>query len=579
MNITNLQDIMESFVKNDDLRTLLIDGKWGSGKTYQFREFLKEYKSSKLKGQKKIPIYYISLFGITSLDEIDHIIYKKINYFKRFFLCLGRFFCRMVITENVRQEKIISEVSRQLNNADEKAKIRRRICIVFDDLERLGENVGYVELFGYLNKLLRQDTKFICLCNTNKIGLRDTSDETRFNDFTDFKEKIFDRIICINEKPISIITEQFKELNIKGFEGVLGLFGDNIRNAIKTKSLFKTIKKHLAGQNIVLDDLILLKSCINVVDIIFNTHDLSDEELKSKDYFYEENELKYGKNIAKGIFKLLQSQKDMLQADVDKYYSYILEAYYFDDYTNLDTVLNRTKKNKKVNTLKEVNLFYMNDIDNINYSNSLINDIMSDNFICTSGFVDNLLDLLRYTIVPINDEQLREIASHVLTKNNGKIPDNDKIYFASKDEDEHGYTHKFYIFLKERQKQANNNSIKEEFLKALKTNDYDKTMQIIEDSYFKLEFKNNMSIRSLLKDNHFLLPDFKGTFDYYTWHVCHFLCKHMVNLDLGDDLYNYLLNEAKQNKTNITYVNKIKALCKYNLGKEKDLIRELEIEQ
>ncbi len=73
MKSNDIPVILEKFYTSNQ-RTILIDGPWGSGKTYQVKEFLKKNKNNKSK------TYYISLFGKKQLMKLI------LNYITKFIL-------------------------------------------------------------------------------------------------------------------------------------------------------------------------------------------------------------------------------------------------------------------------------------------------------------------------------------------------------------------------------------------------------------------------------------------------------------------------------------------------------------
>ena len=62
MLVTQLKTTLDLFFSEEnDSQTLLIDGKWGCGKTYELKQYLKEAKDQYV---------YISLFGLKNYEEI-----------------------------------------------------------------------------------------------------------------------------------------------------------------------------------------------------------------------------------------------------------------------------------------------------------------------------------------------------------------------------------------------------------------------------------------------------------------------------------------------------------------------------
>ena len=79
-----IKDIIIDYLKNDKSnQAILIDGEWGSGKTF----FIKENIISEIKEKlTDVPVYYVSLYGI-SPNMYKIIITSgnvKIDYYKNF---------------------------------------------------------------------------------------------------------------------------------------------------------------------------------------------------------------------------------------------------------------------------------------------------------------------------------------------------------------------------------------------------------------------------------------------------------------------------------------------------------------
>ena len=73
-------DIVKEYVENKNTGyAIMIDGEWGSGKTYFVREKL-EKKLKKLweETKREIKFIYVSSYGVKSTNELDSKIYEKI---------------------------------------------------------------------------------------------------------------------------------------------------------------------------------------------------------------------------------------------------------------------------------------------------------------------------------------------------------------------------------------------------------------------------------------------------------------------------------------------------------------------
>ena len=70
------QESIHNYIKdNNNPGALLITGEWGCGKTYFLKELAKKYNSN-----KEHAIVIISLFGLTSSEEVEEKVKKELCY-------------------------------------------------------------------------------------------------------------------------------------------------------------------------------------------------------------------------------------------------------------------------------------------------------------------------------------------------------------------------------------------------------------------------------------------------------------------------------------------------------------------
>ena len=77
MNKENLKNFLINYIddKINLEQAILINGKWGTGKTFFIKQFIDEVEKSR----KDIKVIYISLFGINSIKDIREKIYESFN--------------------------------------------------------------------------------------------------------------------------------------------------------------------------------------------------------------------------------------------------------------------------------------------------------------------------------------------------------------------------------------------------------------------------------------------------------------------------------------------------------------------
>ncbi len=155
---------------------VMINGEWGSGKTYFWNHKLRKRLEALKIGGKNYQTIYMSLYGINSLEEIS----KKI-------------FIETSPTFHKTLKKVVSE--KEGNNISEYVKtgidmanffhqsgqvekldfsknftVENKI-LCFDDLERA--NVDVIDILGYINNFVEHDgIKTILICNEKELAIK-----------------------------------------------------------------------------------------------------------------------------------------------------------------------------------------------------------------------------------------------------------------------------------------------------------------------------------------------------------------------------------------------------------------------
>lgn len=225
---------------------IMLNGKWGCGKTY----FVKNELIDHIQEQDNREVIYISLFGITNIDELynnislhlvnikaneyaqnkrklyDHNAYdKKINTSESNSISfwagmLNKSFNLLPQSETLK--KITADINGKVINFN-------KYVFIFDDLER--NSLGYTTLLGFFDKVADQNNlKAILVCDENKIKEKD-KDEF----YKTFKEKVIGLTIEYNSNMDAefdnIVSYYVKNEDVKKY------FSDNKKRVL---SLFKS---------------------------------------------------------------------------------------------------------------------------------------------------------------------------------------------------------------------------------------------------------------------------------------------------------------------------------------------------
>lgn len=254
--------VLNKYIENPKMQyAILIDGDWGSGKTYFIKnKFVKNNKN----------IIYIPLNGIKNREDIDKKIYYKIlennmpekitksKGFSAFKKTSGAIF---VISNEIIKNVFKIDISGVKNlNASEIISLFKNISdyvIVFDDLERCEMPIS--ETLGYINDYVEhKNVKCVIVANEqeiNKINY-DNNYELKvmscLNDNIDYGEKQGKDIFT------KINNEENKKVDIPKIKNrILNMYDGNKKyKAIKEKLIGITIK-YIPDINKVYDQLIV----------------------------------------------------------------------------------------------------------------------------------------------------------------------------------------------------------------------------------------------------------------------------------------------------------------------------------
>lgn len=196
MNYEKLNNRIYDYVCNDKTHSaIMLNGDWGSGKSYYINYTLKPYLESKQK-----ECYIISFYGLKDLSDISKLIYlevkidgfkkkrlkkfldklKKLDKFKLIdkFKLFDKFKCKYETKKATKivAKTVISTIANRLNiNLSQNTKDWQELyesidlrdkLIVFDDIER--SSIDIIEMLGYVNHLVEQDGAKVLLVTNEK---------------------------------------------------------------------------------------------------------------------------------------------------------------------------------------------------------------------------------------------------------------------------------------------------------------------------------------------------------------------------------------------------------------------------
>ncbi len=197
-----LSIIKDYVIEQDTEYAILINGDWGCGKTFYWKNTIYSMLMSlNVNGNKLHPIY-ISLFGLKNVDEIMDKI--AIQYYAP------------RVTKNALISAIRISVQKKLQIDNFKDIVHtlfkfNNVIICFDDLERT--EIPMKEILGYINSLIEHN-KFKVLIICNETGIKNDDNINRRDIYEIFKEKTIGITYKINPNYPQIVLEVLKSYGV-----------------------------------------------------------------------------------------------------------------------------------------------------------------------------------------------------------------------------------------------------------------------------------------------------------------------------------------------------------------------------
>lgn len=207
MTSKEIVDAVISYVRDENAKyAILIDGTWGSGKTYLYENYLVDAIDSIEVGKnERKQNVYISLYGISSIDSLakqlitNYLIYVKGNGNKLVKKGLKPLAGIIGVASSAFSFSI-GPISTDLSNVFEKIEGSidvKDMVICFDDLERC--TIPINEFFGFVNNLIEH-------CNCKVIILADEKNIGKIYANTNIEEKYL-TVISGNRKVVEYIGD------------------------------------------------------------------------------------------------------------------------------------------------------------------------------------------------------------------------------------------------------------------------------------------------------------------------------------------------------------------------------------
>ena len=535
MLISELKSFLSKMYNNTEkAKTVLIEGKWGCGKTYTIRDYLKNRK-------RPANVIYLSLFGLCSSEEILLHLAEQLDS-----SAIASFGHSFVVRPSLEQ------------------KPYNETLIIFDDLERIDEKLNYSTVYGIVDSLMMLGFKVLCVSCERKDGAR--------KEYSLFKEKTFDLSFVVEpdkktcEKMLGgeiIVTDSILESannNLRSLKRAKHCF-DALLEQIKIRKMESFFKQLAISKNDYFEYIVLAERCYyssNTNDPIFD-----NENNEFAQIHYNEDVLRFdGTLIANEIYELKSRRTDLSMDRVRDLIDYLRTSdfdLYFSHYYNVqkDTIFDK-------NPILRSEPFLLDDDEKERYAETFLSTIDYLDF-DNPSHRNALMTFLKSSINKIS-ESTKEKLLDALTKKVSKEAENEIIDYGHFVPD----NKELHTFLQTLRYRLDNkrtlNKIKE-MSESISKSDYAQLLLFLRNSKYSTDY-SQVSLLKALQDKGFGLPDLSETLDYSAWTYCHEMAKLVSGSDYEKSFVEALEKQCNNHPSSVSVRERCNALVRYNL-KEK----------
>ena len=233
-----MEDLVESIL--DYIRAdytdyaIMINGEWGSGKTHFWNNKIRNKIESMQLNGKRYTTIYMSLYGISNLEDISKKIFMETTQLmdknlRKFMNSKGQETIPEYAKTGIDMANFfgVTQSSNKLDYTDFFATDDKVLC--FDDLERA--NVDVIDILGYINNFVEHDhIKTIIICNEKELSTKLKSSNLEMKTFI-----------------ATYLLDKQNELN-KSDKPMVEKIQDKIEHVFDKANDYERIKEKLIGE-------------------------------------------------------------------------------------------------------------------------------------------------------------------------------------------------------------------------------------------------------------------------------------------------------------------------------------------
>lgn len=233
-----MEDLVESildYIRSDYTDyAVMLNGEWGSGKTHFWNNKIKKKIESMQLNGKRYTTIYMSLYGISNLEEISKKIFMETTQLmdknlRRFMNSKGQETIPEYAKTGIDMANFfgVNQNGNKLDYAEFFSTDDKVLC--FDDLERA--NVDVIDILGYINNFVEHDhIKTIIICNEKELATKLKSSNLEMKTFI-----------------ATYLLDKQNELN-KSDKPMVEKIQDKIEHVFDKANDYERIKEKLIGE-------------------------------------------------------------------------------------------------------------------------------------------------------------------------------------------------------------------------------------------------------------------------------------------------------------------------------------------
>lgn len=233
----NITQYLNYYLATDNPQyAVLINGKWGSGKTFFIKNLIEQWSKGKNDENDNVKLkpIYVSLNGISDVNQITQKIKEALNpllYSKGAQVVKKIFFGVLKSAAHINLDtdgdgKSDGKVSFNIDSIgllkNDDPKIKGQKILIFDDFERCKIQIS--EIFGYINEFVEHHKCKVVILSDEKKIYEASSENGEQITYKDFKEKLIGQTFTLEvelDKALDHFTKSSKSDTIKNSKDLI----------------------------------------------------------------------------------------------------------------------------------------------------------------------------------------------------------------------------------------------------------------------------------------------------------------------------------------------------------------------